>query len=190
MRAHADEPLPLRVALEHRVEGRHRTDLRARETEQVADLAHRRRRHVPLLRLGQVQHRQQRASRLAGRVARDERARLLVEPLRQRGRGGVLVRLTHERRVHPAPLDVRHRSTPPMTGSMLATDAITSAIKPPRTICGIAWRLMKLGSRSCTRHGFVPPLETMWYPSSPRGDSIGTYASPAGTLNPSVTSLK
>ena len=67
---------------------------------------------------------------------------------------------------------------------------MTSETIPPSHIAGAACRLTKLGSRRCTRNGRVPPSETRCAPSSPRGDSIGTYAWPGGTLKPSVTSLK
>lgn len=77
-----------------------------------------------------------------------------------------------------------------MTGSMLATAAMTSATMPPSAIAGVACRLTKDGSRKWTRYGRVPPSLTTWAPSSPRGDSIGAYACPAGTRKPSVTSLK
>src|SRR5512133_765336 len=70
----------------------------------------------------------------------------------------------------------RHRSTPPMTGSNEATATTTSETIPPSHIAGIACRLVKLGSRKCARNGRVPPSETTWAPSSPRGLSIGTYA--------------
>src|SRR5439155_19481170 len=44
-----------------------------------------------------------------------------------------------------------HRSASPMTGSRLATEAITSATSPPWIMAGTAWRLTKLGARMCTR---------------------------------------
>ena len=67
---------------------------------------------------------------------------------------------------------------------------MTSAIMPPSLIAGIDCRFTKLGSRTCTRIGRVPPSETRWQPSSPRGDSTAVYTWPAGTAKPSVTSLK
>src|ERR1700712_157703 len=42
----------------------------------------------------------------------------------------------------------------------------------------------------CTRAGLEEPSERTKQASSPRGDSIGEYASPGGTRKPSVTSLK
>ena len=43
-----------------------------------------------------------------------------------------------------------------------AIEAITSAISPPSDIAAVACRLTKLGSRTCTRHGLVPPSLTTW----------------------------
>ena len=81
-------------------------------------------------------------------------------------------------------------STPPITGSMLATDEITSASIPPSASAGRDCRLLNEGSRRWTRYGRVPPSLTTWQASSPRGDSIAAYTWPAGTRKPSVTSLK
>src|SRR5215475_5979094 len=81
-------------------------------------------------------------------------------------------------------------STPPITGSMLATAAMTSATMPPSHITDTACRFVNDGSRKCTRYGLVPPSLTAWQPSSPRGDSTAAYTCPAGTRKPSVTSLK
>ena len=52
---------------------------------------------------------------------------------------------------------IGYLSTPPMTGSKLAITAIVSATSRPGMIFGIAWRLMKLGSRIRNRYGFGPP---------------------------------
>src|SRR5262249_3486580 len=62
-------------------------------------------------------------------------------------------------------------STPPITGSMLATAAMTSATRPPSHITDTACRLVNDGSRKCARYGRVPPSLTAWQPSSPLGDS-------------------
>ena len=53
-----------------------------------------------------------------------------------------------------------HRSTPPITGSMDATATMTSATWPPSHIAAMACRLVKDGSRKCTRYGRVPPSLT------------------------------
>ena len=47
-----------------------------------------------------------------------------------------------------------------MTGSTLATQAMTSATKFPSTIFGTACRLTNDGPRMCTRYGRLDPLET------------------------------
>src|SRR5215469_4813776 len=73
---------------------------------------------------------------------------------------------------------------------MLAMAGMMSATSPPSAIAGSACRLLNDGSRRCTRNGRVPPSLTTWQPSSPFADSIATYAWPAGTRKPSVTSLK
>src|ERR1700756_4720371 len=83
-----------------------------------------------------------------------------------------------------------YRSTPPITGSMDAIAGITSARLPPSHSTETACKWWNEGSRRCARYGMVPPSLTTWQPSSPLGDSIGTYACPAGTRKPSVTSLK
>ena len=51
---------------------------------------------------------------------------------------------------------------------------MTSATMPPSLITQVACRLVNDGSRKCARNGRVPPSETTWAPSSPRGDSTGT----------------
>src|SRR5213079_2058432 len=53
-----------------------------------------------------------------------------------------------------------HRSTPPITGSMDATATMTSATWPPSHIAAMVCRLVKDGSRKCTRCGRVPPSLT------------------------------
>src|SRR5215203_78889 len=44
-----------------------------------------------------------------------------------------------------------HRSTPPISGSRVATATITSPSCPPSHIAGIACRFANEGSRKCTR---------------------------------------
>src|SRR5690606_796521 len=100
--------------------------------------------------LHEVQHREQARARL--RVARRDLAELGQRLLRQRrGRlrgargavgGGTLVRGVGRG---------GHRSTPPMTGSMEAIATTTSATMPPSAIMLVACRLLKDGSRKCTR---------------------------------------
>src|SRR4029077_18349021 len=108
-----------------------------------------------------------------GRIARPrarmhQRARLVPAPAELD---------EHRRRVAVRPdlLALGHRSTPPITGSMLATAAITSATMPPSLMAATDCRLVNEGSRKCARNGLVPPSLTAWQPSSPRGDSTAAY---------------
>ena len=48
-----------------------------------------------------------------------------------------------------------------MTGSMLATAAMTSEIMLPSHMAATDCRLVNEGSRKCTRYGRVPPELTM-----------------------------
>jgi len=48
-------------------------------------------------------------------------------------------------------IGARYRSQPPSTGSIEATEAMTSASMPPMVRTGAACRLTKDGSRRCTR---------------------------------------
>ena len=57
--------------------------------------------------------------------------------------------------------EVAHRSTSPMTGSTDEITATASAIMPPRSNTGKAWRLTKLGPRMCIRYGLEVPSDTM-----------------------------
>src|SRR5690606_20041766 len=172
--AHADQPVPGRAALVHGVEAGHPGDLRPGQAEHLGAEGDALRRDVPLLRLHQVQQRQQRRTLPPLRVPGDDLAGALADALVEHGVAG----------------RVRHRSQPPITGSSEAPPAIRSATRPPSATAGSACRLMKLGSRKWTRYGRVPPSETACTPSSPRGLSICTYTWPGGTRNPSVTSLK
>ena len=65
----------------------------------------------------------------------------------RRGRGGGPPAGLHGLRgLRPA-----HRSTSPITGSMVEQTATASASRPPRIMTGRAWRLTKLGPRMCIR---------------------------------------
>ena len=186
-------------ALVHRVEGGDRRDLGRGELQGVgaepdAVLA-----DVTLDGLHEVQQRQQRRARLRvpgddllGPLARDLVEHAADDRLVGRARPDDLLRRAELRRPERlrACLPAVSSVQPPMTGSMLATAAMTSAIMPPSLIAGIDCRFTKLGSRRCTRIGRVPPSETRWQPSSPRGDSTAVYTWPGGTAKPSVTSLK
>src|SRR5919106_2292358 len=135
--AHGDEPLPRWLLLEHGVKGGHSLDFRGGETQDLGDLSHPVTRDVTFFRLDQVQERQERRSRV--RVSSHQRVGF---------RPGFRRENAHQ------------RSTPPITGSTLATEATTSATNRPRTISGSARRLQKEGSRTRTRYGRTPPLET------------------------------
>ena len=52
---------------------------------------------------------------------------------------------------------IGYLSTPPITGSKLAMTAIVSATRRPGMSFGMAWRLMKDGSRIRNRYGVGPP---------------------------------
>src|SRR5438034_3049626 len=151
VRADPDVVLADRVPLEHRVEAGHGGHLRLGEPQPGRAVVDAVVGDVALLGLDQVQQRQQGGA--GARIAGDDLVRLRVQP------GAYFVAERH------------YLSTPPNTGSMLATAAITSASRPPSAIADTDCRLVNEGSRRCTRNGRVPPSLTTWQPSSPRGDS-------------------
>ena len=108
------------------------------------------------------------ADRDSGYLAMISSARACVRSSKTTSRG------EEDRNTDPPDSSLTHRSTPPITGSIDATAATTSAIIEPSAIAGIACRFTKPGSRRCTRHGRVPPEDTTWQPSSPRGFSMPT----------------
>src|SRR5438105_4779837 len=71
-------------------------------------------------------------------------------------------------------------STSPSTMSIVPMHATTSAINRPSISFGSACKLMNDGARKCTRSGFGEPSLATKQPSSPRGDSTATNASPGG----------
>src|SRR5207344_959977 len=78
---------------------------------------------------------------------------------------------------------VDHRSTSPSTTSSEPISATTSATRCPRISVRSPCRLQNDGGRTRNRYGFVDlPSLTMKYPSSPLGDSIAWYVSPAAGL--------
>ena len=118
--------------------------------DQVGDVLHRLGREPPVLLLGQVAERDQRRTRLG--VEGDE----LPGPFE--GLGRQVPRPGHGGRGGPAGRAHRdgagrfaHRSTSPITGSMVEQTATASASSPPRIITGSPWRLTKLGPRMCIR---------------------------------------
>src|SRR5260370_732338 len=129
--AHAHVVLADRTALVHRVEAHDRAHLGLGQPEAggaerdavVGDEA--------LLGLDQVEQWQQRRPR--ARVPADDLGSVRVQP------GARLAARRY------------HLSTPPMTGSRLATAAMTSAIMPPSAIAASACRLVNDGSRKCAR---------------------------------------
>src|SRR5215469_10936992 len=159
-----------RLVLVHGVEGGHAPHLGLGDAEDLRAELYPLRGDVPFLRLDQVQQRQQGGP--CPRVLAGDLGGVRLEPGQ---------RFLTER---------HYLSTPPITGSMDAIAGITSASMPPSHITATACRWWNEGSRMCARYGRVPPSLTTWQPSSPLADSIGTYACPTGTRNPSVTSLK
>lgn len=120
----------------HGVEGGHRGDLGRGQLQHVRAEPHPGARDVPLLRLHEMQQRQER--RAGVRVAGDDLARVPLEPLsnvvRVRGRG----QFGHAQADAPLGRTGGHRSTPPITGSMDATATMTSATWPPSHIAAMA----------------------------------------------------
>lgn len=145
--ADADLVVAARPAAVHRVEGGDRGDLGGGEAEQLGAERHARTGDVPLLRLHEVQQRQQRGA--AAGVAGDHLLRIRFEPGAHLGRVGGGGELRHPQTDFAACFG--HRSTPPITGSMDATATMTSATWPPSHIAAMAWRLVKDGSRKWTR---------------------------------------
>ena len=125
--AHTNVVLAHRAALVHRVEGRDRGDLGRGEAELLGDDLHALGRDLIVDALREVQQGHHRGPGMG--VARDD--------------------LAHLR--HDALVVGHQRSTPPMTGSMLATAAMTSEIMLPLDIAAVDCRLLKDASRKCTR---------------------------------------
>ena len=119
------------------------------DADQVGDVGHRLRGEPAVLLLGQVAERDERRAGLG--VEGDDLSGALDGRSRQvrsaaaaaAGGGGV----------PPAGGPVAHRSTSPITGSMVEHTATASASRPPRIISGRPCRLTKLGPRMCIRYG-------------------------------------
>ncbi len=151
---YADVIVPGRGAPVHRVEGRHCGHLGIGEAELFCTEGDSGTRDEPFDALHQMQQGQQCGPGLW--IALDDTARLVAQTGLHRGReryrasrqfqgnGGRPVRCGLHR-------FGGHRSTPPITGSMLATEAITSATMPPSHIAATACRFVNDGSRKCTR---------------------------------------
>lgn len=133
----------------HRVEGGDRGDLGGGQLQHVRAELHAGPGDVAVLGLHEVQQRQQGGAGVG--VARDDLARVRLQPgpdvVRVGGRG----QFRHAQADAPLGRRGGHRSTPPITGSMDATATMTSATWPPSHIAAMAWRLVKDGSRKWTR---------------------------------------
>ena len=111
--------------------------------------------------LHEVEHRQQAGARL--RVAGGD----LLSSAYVVGSSGLLAHLGRRDGggvgavVDPGIRPSRHRSTPPITGSIEAMATMTSATMPPSLITEVAWRLVNDGSRKADK---VPPSPTISTP--------------------------
>lgn len=147
--ADPDLVVPARLAAVHGVEGRDGGDLGGGEVEHLGAEADAGTGDMPLLGLYEMQQRQQRRAR-AG-VAGDHLLGVRFQP------GPYVRRVIGGGECGHPQLHVLvcrsgvHRSTPPITGSMDATATMTSATWPPSHIAAMACRLVKDGSRKCTR---------------------------------------
>ena len=155
VRADADQVLTGRLALVHRVERRDRRDLGLGEVEHLGAERDAVGADVALLGLHQVQHRQQRRAALAFGVAAHQfdRGRPARRRRRPTGRPAGRAAARSCAGCRAPPELAGHRSHPPITGSIEATEAMTSAIRPPTDSAAVDCRLMKDGSRKCTRYG-------------------------------------
>lgn len=134
--ADADLVVTARLAPVHGVEGRDRGDLGRGQFQYVRAELHAGARDVSLLRLHEVQQRQEGGTGV--RVAGDDLARVGLQPgpdvVRVAGRG----QCGHAQADAPLGRRGGHRSTPPITGSMDATATMTSATWPPSHIAAMA----------------------------------------------------
>ena len=125
-----------RPAPVHGVEGGDRGDLGRGQVQHVRAEPHPGARDMALLRLHEMQQRQERGPGV--RVAGDDLARVRLEPgsnvVRVGGRG----QFGHAQADAPLGRSGGHRSTPPITGSMDATATMTSATWPPSHIAAMA----------------------------------------------------
>ena len=167
VRAHSDVIGAGGLAPVHGVESGNRSDLRAGQSQLPGAEFESCGRDVAVLGLDEVQQRKQGGAAVG--VAADDLGGILLEPgehvvgIAPACTGahdrGVFLRSRPERkedRFLPSGrngcvslVDVfgAHRSTPPITGSMLASEAITSETMPPSHIAATAWRFVNDGSR-------------------------------------------
>lgn len=134
--ADPDLVVTARPAPVHRVEGRHRGDLGRRQAQQGRAELLPGARDMPLLRLHEMQQRQE--GRAGVRVAGDDLPPVGLQSgpdvVRVGGRG----QLGHAQTDALLRRTGGHRSTPPITGSMDATATMTSATWPPSHIAAMA----------------------------------------------------
>ncbi|COW40733.1 Uncharacterised protein [Mycobacterium tuberculosis] len=155
VRAHTHQVLAGGAPAVHGVEAGHRRHLGPGQPELIGAEPQTRRRQVGILALHQVQQRQQRRAPVG--IAADDLLGVDLQPRqyvrRIRPRSALDDKLVGFVRWRSEPDEHRltgwlcHRSTPPMTGSMLATAAIKSATIPPSHIAATDCRLVKEGSR-------------------------------------------
>ena len=157
--ADPDQILASGAATVHGIEAAHRRYLGAGQPQLLTTEFQSRRRQVGVFGLYQVQQRQQRRA-LVG-VTADDLLGVDLQPRADVGRIGLRRTVNHELvgffrwRAEPDeyPLPAaardarRHRSTPPITGSMLATAVIKSATIPPSDIAATACKFVNEGSR-------------------------------------------
>src|ERR1700719_1485497 len=164
--AHLHVILSGRLAPDHRIIGKCFVDLQLVEIQTPRDFGDQRIADIPQQVLPVQRHGHQR--RTLDRIPREQR---LVSLFEFRGQ-------------------LHQRSTSPSTMSIVPMHAIKSATSRPSASLGNACRFTNEGARTCTRYGLGEPSLATKKPSSPRGDSIRWYTSPAGGENPSVKILK
>src|SRR5260370_11120923 len=137
VRAHVETVLADRLEVKERVEGRHALDVAWVELQGLSDLAHRLRRQVAELFLGQVERRHHRGARL--RILGRQLLYLFQDVCRES----------------------RHRSQSPSTASAVPMIATMSATMWLSAICSSACKLTNEAERNFTRRGLcVPSLPT------------------------------
>ena len=153
--ADRDQVLPDRFGVEHVVEGGGAEHLGRGHAHQLADVLHGLGGEPAVLLLGQVAERDERRAGLGVELDQPPGPlHLFRREVMGRSEGGSAGR--GRCRVGRT----AHRSTSPITGSMVEQTATASAKRPPRIITGRAWRLTKLGPRMCIRYGLGVPSET------------------------------
>ena len=163
--AHLHDELPDRPRVEHRVERHDVFDVRRRAADDACDVLDGAERDVAELPLHEIQRRQNRrpASYRVFRIPLRDRLEALAILRRIRKRLPIVDRHLPLRSMQLAIVDLRvkcHRSTSPMTTSIEPMTAMTSAMRPPRIICGSAWHASSDGDRAFSRQGRLVPSDT------------------------------